>query len=517
MVLGQVLARALRFFPEHTATVCGEHKQTYAELQQRVDALAVGLKNLGVEQGDRVGILLLNYHRYVETILACFEIGAVIVPLNTRLAAEEFCFIVNDAECKVMVVDELLTPVIDSVRSRLETVKGFIAPSRDGYLDYEEMVRPSSAKPDKAKPEENDVAGLFYTSGTTGIPKGVMLTNRNIWMNAMQSIIALDIRPHEMNLHTAPMFHLADFPIVLTSVLSGGAQTFLKKFEPRAFMEIVQQEKVTAVLLVPTMINYIVNHPHVPKYDLSSLKRIFYGASPIPAELLKRAMSTIPDCAFVQGYGQTESSPLLTVLSSVDHITDAADPRSRRLTSCGRSIVGVEVEVFDENDRSVKPGEVGEIVARGPNVMLGYWKRPEETAKALRNGWLRTGDLGTIDADNFIYLVDRNKDMIVTGGENVYSTEVENAIYSHPAIKEVAVIGVPDPKWGESVKAVVALKDGHTLDANALIEHCEAKLAGYKVPKSIDFIDELPKSGTGKILKKVLRDEYWKGHERRVN
>jgi long-chain acyl-CoA synthetase len=247
------------------------------------------------------------------------------------------------------------------------------------------------------------------------------------------------------------------------------------------------------------------------------LKRIFYGASPIPAELLKRAMTTIPGCAFVQGYGQTESSPLLTVLSFVDHVTDSTDPRSRRLTSCGRPIVGVEVEVFDENDRPVKPGEVGEIVARGPNVMLGYWKRPEETAKALRNGWLRTGDLGTIDEDNFIYLVDRNKDMIVTGGENVYSTEVENAIYSHPSIREAAVIGVPDPKWGEAVKAVVALKSGHSLDSKALIEHCESKLAGYKVPKSIDFIDDLPKSGTGKILKKVLRDEYWKGHDRRVN
>jgi len=517
MTLSQILDRAVRFFPGHTATICGEHTLTYAQLQKRVDALAAGLKKLGVQQGDRVGILLFNCHRYIETILACFEIGAVIVPLNTRLAAEEFCFIINDSECKALIVDDLLASVVDSIKERLETVTAFIAPSQDGYLSYEEIATSDCEKPERARPDENDVAGLFYTSGTTGIPKGVMLTNRNIWMNAVQSIIALDIRPHEVNLHTAPMFHLADFPIILTSVLSGGAQTFLKKFEPKAFLQIVEREKVTAVLLVPTMINYIVNHPDVSKYDLSSLKRIFYGASPIPADLLKRAMNTIPGCAFVQGYGQTESSPLLTVLSFSDHVTDTDDPRCRRLRSCGRSIIGVEVEVFDENDCSVKPGEVGEIVARGPNVMLGYWKRPEETAKALRNGWLRTGDLGTIDEDNFIYLVDRNKDMIVTGGENVYSTEVENAIYSHPAVREAAVIGVPDPKWGEAVKAVVSLKDGHKLDAKELIAHCDAKLADYKVPKSIDFIDDLPKSGTGKILKKVLRDEYWKGHDRRVN
>ena len=516
MVLTQVLDRAVRFFPNYTATICGEHRQTFSELRTRVDRLAASLQSMGVAQGDRVGILLLNCHRYVESVLACFEIGAVIVPLNTRLAAEELCFIINDAECKVMIVDESLVSEIESVRPRLETVTAFIGPSHEGYLNYEEVIQSAKTTAKRAVPDENDVAALFYTSGTTGIPKGVMLSYRNIWMNALHSMIALEIRPHEINLHTAPMFHLADFPTILTSVMAGGAQTFLKKFDPTAFLQIVERERVTAVLLVPTMINYVVNHPEISKFDISSLKRIFYGGSPIPAELAKKSISTIPGCAFIQGYGQSESSPLLSVLTFTDHITDPADPRSKRLTSCGRAVIGVEVEVFDENDQPVKPGEIGEIVARGPNVMLGYWKRPDDTAKTLRNGWLHTGDLGMVDEDNFIYLVDRNKDMIVTGGENVYSTEVENALYTHPAVREAAVIGVPDPKWGEAVKAVVSIKSGHTLESKELIAHCATKLAAYKIPKSVDFIDELPKSGTGKILKKVLRDEYWKGHDRRV-
>jgi long-chain acyl-CoA synthetase len=275
---------------------------------------------------------------------------------------------------------------------------------------------------------------------------------------------------------------------------------------------------VTSTVLVPTMINFLINHPDIAKHDLSSLRRITYGASPMPVELLKRAMKVFPGVEFFQGYGQSESSPLLTTLMPEDHVTEGPEQITRRLASCGRPVIGVEVEVVDENDRRVKSGEVGEVVARGPNVMMGYWKRPEETAATLRGGWLRTGDMATIDEDGYIYLVDRKKDMIISGGENVYSTEVENVIYQHPAAREAAVIGVPDDKWGEAVKAIVTLKDGASLTESELIEFCASRLADYKVPKSVEIREgELPKSGAGKILKKELREPYWQGHNRRVN
>jgi long-chain acyl-CoA synthetase len=266
------------------------------------------------------------------------------------------------------------------------------------------------------------------------------------------------------------------------------------------------------------MINLLISHPDIGEHDLSSLRRITYGASPMPVELLKRAMKVFPGAEFFQGYGQSEASPLLTALMPEDHITEGAERITRRLASCGRPVIGVEVEVVDENDRPVKPGEVGEIVARGPNVMMGYWKRPEETATTLRGGWLRTGDMATIDEDGYIYLVDRKKDMIISGGENVYSTEVENVIYQHPAAHEAAVIGVPDEKWGEAVKAIVTLKEGASLTESELIEFCASKLADYKVPKSVEIREgELPKSATGKILKKELREPYWQGRNRRIN
>ncbi|HZS45762.1 MAG TPA: long-chain-fatty-acid--CoA ligase [Blastocatellia bacterium] len=517
MILSHVLERSARIYPNAIATICGEHSYTYSELKDRVHRLAKAFQQHGIRQGERVGMLQLNCHRFVEVVFACFEIGAVIVPMNTRLAADELSFIIKDSECGALVVDEMLTPLVDSIRPRLEATQLYISGGREGYVEYEELIASSTPTPEIAEPNENDIAGLFYTSGTTGIPKGVMLSHRNVWMNALHSIISLEIRPCETNLHVAPLFHVAGFPIILTAALSGGTHVFLKKFDPRAVLETIDRHQVTACLLVPTMINYVVNYPELSQFNLSSLKRIFYGASPIPSQLLKKAMEAMPECAFIQGYGQTESGPLLTVLQWSDHQSDGSETGNRRLTSCGRPILGVRVEVFNEQNQPVKPGEVGEIVGRGPNIMMGYWKRPDDSAFALRDGWLHTGDLATVDDEGYIYIVDRNKDMIVTGGENVYSTEVENVIYTHPAVREATVIGVPDSKWGEAVKAVVSLKSGRTLDEKELIAHCSARLAGYKVPKSVDFMDDLPKSGTGKILKKVLRDEYWKGQERKVN
>jgi long-chain acyl-CoA synthetase len=311
------------------------------------------------------------------------------------------------------------------------------------------------------------------------------------------------------------MFHLADGAAVFSNTARGATQVFIPRFDPRHVLETVEGERITGMVLVPTMINFLLQEPRIESCDLSSLRRINYGASPIAPDLLRRAIKTF-GCGFAQGYGLTEAAPLLTVLMPEDH--EVTDERSaRRLASCGKAVPGVEVRVVDGDGRDVTAGEVGEIIARGPNIMAGYWKRPADTEAALIDGWLYTGDLATVDEDGYIYLVDRKKDMIVTGGENVYSTEVEAAIYAHPSIKEAAVIPVPDPDWGEAVHACVTLREGKSLAPEELIEFCRDHLAAYKVPRSVEVIEgELPKGGTGKILKKQLRERYWSGQSRRI-
>jgi long-chain acyl-CoA synthetase len=519
MILHQALRRAARYFPAHTATICDSQRQTYRELGQRVQHLAGGFERLGLTAGERVAILMLNCHRFIETVFACFEAGAVVVPLNTRLAVDELAFIINDAECSAFITDEALQPLAATLKPRAQGIRAWVAvQAGEGFRDYEALIAQAAERQPAAALSEDEMAGLFYTSGTTGVPKGVMLSHRNLWMNAMHTLIVRPVEPEEIFLHVAPMFHLADFPAILNTTLTGGAHAILRKFDPPAVIETIARERVSTTMLVPTMINFIIGHPDIGRHDLSSLRRITYGASPMPVELLKRAMQTLPRCEFFQGYGQSEASPLLTVLPFEDHVTEGPERITRRLASCGRPVIGVEVEVFNEQDQPVKPGEVGEVVARGPNVMLGYWKRPEESARALRGGWLRTGDMALVDEDGYLYLVDRKKDMIITGGENVYSTEVENIVYTHPAVREAAVIGVPDETWGEAVKAIVTLQPEASLSESELIAHCAARLAGYKVPKSVEILaGELPKSGTGKILKKELRERYWRGYERRIN
>jgi long-chain acyl-CoA synthetase len=383
-------------------------------------------------------------------------------------------------------------------------------------LSYEKLISDSSAKPPDIEVQDSDLAGIFYTGGTTGLAKGVMLNHRNLLSNSHHMLINFPLIKDEVYCHAAPMFHLANGGAMYGNTTHGTKHTFLKAFDAKAAMEIIQKEKVTSVVMVPAMINFLLNHPDIAQYDLSSLKRIIYGASPMPVELLKKAMKVL-GCDFIQGYGMTEASPLLTVLYPEDHHTEGPEKLTGRLLSCGREIIGVEVRVVNEQGYNVKPGEVGEIIAKGPNIMQGYWKKEAETRAVLKNGWYYSGDMGTVDEENYIFLVDRKKDMIISGGENIYSTEVENALYTHPGVLEAAAIGVPDEKWGEAVKGVVVLKSGANVTAEELIQHCKGQIAAYKVPKSIEFISELPKSGAGKILKRDLREKYWKGHERRIS
>ncbi|MFN0112511.1 MAG: long-chain-fatty-acid--CoA ligase [Blastocatellia bacterium] len=521
MILNRVLRRAVRYFPNNTATIFNGQRQTYRELGRRVQALAAALSARGIQRNDHVAIYLLNSSQFLETVYACFEIGAVIVPLNTRLAADELVFIINDAECKAFITDNLLLPMAAGFKARLNGIEQFIAVGGgEGFTDYETLLAEhanSSFSSTEATSDE-ELAGLFYTSGTTGLPKGVMLSHRNLWMNALHTLATRAPEPNLNFLHAAPMFHLATFPAVINITVNGGTHTILQRFDLKAMMELIESAQVSSTVLVPTMVNFLIHHPDFNKHDLSSLHRVTYGAAPMPVELLNRAMAVLPNVEFSQGYGQTESSPLLTSLSHQDHITNGDERLLRRLASCGRPVAGVEIEIQKDDGTFALAGEVGEVIARGPNVMMGYWKRPEETAATLRDGWLHTGDMGMADEDGYIYLVDRKKDMIISGGENVYSSEVENIVYQHPSVREAAVIGVPDDRWGEAVTAIVTLKPNTALTETELTEFCAARLADYKVPKRVEIReDELPKSGTGKIMKKELREPYWQGRNRRVN
>lgn len=357
---------------------------------------------------------------------------------------------------------------------------------------------------------------LCYTGGTTGLPKGVMLSQRNVVANAQHIQMTFAFEEPDVWLHAAPMFHLADAWACYSVTAAGGAHAFLPAFAPEAFLQVVRDARVTATILVPTMINFVVNHPTVRDYDLSSLRALLFGASPMPTDRILAAREIFGPI-LAQAYGMTETAPLLTA-QRIEWLDYDTPEGIERLASCGRQVQGVAVRVVDENDVPVPPGGTGEIVARGPNVMLGYWNRAEETAAVLRDGWMHTGDVARIDEQGFIYIVDRSKDMIVSGGENVYTTETEGALYQHAAVLEAAVFGIPDERWGEAVHAAVVLREGATATETELVEHCHALIAGYKCPKSVEFHDTpLPKSGAGKILKTNLRAPWWEGYERGVN
>jgi long-chain acyl-CoA synthetase len=512
------LKRSIASNPAKTAIVCGSTHLSFEEVGQRVNRLSSALGQLGIRRGDRVAVLSLNCHRFLELYYAVPQMGASIVPVNFRIPPHEVKYILDHSESRAIAVDQSLANLINEIRPHLETVRHFILMSddeRDGYVNYDELLSQGEADFQAPELDDEELLGLFYTSGTTAEPKGVMLTHKNMLSNVKHSESVYEYQPDEIYLHAAPMFHLADGAAVFSNTARGSTQVFIPRFEPRLVLDTLARERITTVLLVPTMINFLLQAPDVDSYDLSSLRRITYGASPIAPDLLRRAMKAF-GCSFGQGYGLTEASPLLTVLKPEDHlVTD--EKSQRRLASCGKPVPGVDVRVVDFDGRDVSAGEVGEIIARGPNIMLGYWKREEDTANTIIDGWLHTGDLATIDEDGYIYLVDRKKDMIVTGGENVFSTEVEAVLYAHPSVKEAAVIPIPDPDWGEAVHACITLRDGKTVAPDELIEFCRLRLANYKVPRSVEIIEgELPKGGTGKILKKQLRERYWQGRARHI-
>jgi long-chain acyl-CoA synthetase len=495
MIYVHSLGRAARYFPERTAFAANGTRSTFRELHDRVGRIAAALTKHGFKAGDRLAILLPNEPDYIELVYACARLGVIVVPLNTRLSVKEIDRILDDANPHGLIRHSSLPFPTVEVSWQL-------------VLDQEPLDIQDDAAPAPIYDPEA-VLALIYTSGTTGRPKGVEITHANILENVYHTNFWFPLEEGAVHLHAAPIFHIADFPFMFAAPAFGACQVTIPKFNPQSFCETVARERITHTVLVPTMINMLTQSPELQKYDLTTLRHLGYGGSPMAPELVHRTRQVLPKVKLVQVYGLSEAG-FLTGLEDDEHTED-------KLTSCGRPCMGIDVRVVDPTGKEVETGQTGELVARGANIMRGYWKNPDETKGAFRNGFFRTGDVGYQDANGYFYILDRLKDMIVTGGENVYSGEVEAVIYTHPAVREVAVFGIPDPKWGEIVKACVVLKPGKTLTAEELIAYCRRSLANFKVPRSIEFSEtELPKSGSGKILKRVLRDAAWARQERAI-
>jgi long-chain acyl-CoA synthetase len=499
--LAAPLRRAVATARHRTAVVCGEHTETYVELADRVARLGSVLTRLGLRPGDRVGVLGANCHRYLELYLGLPIHGLVIVPLNVRHTAAERTYALRDAGARVLFADRPLEGLDPDLRV-IDTAREY-----DGLLADAAPTAPAR------EPAEHDLAGIFYTGGTTGAAKGVMLTHGNLVANAFHFMACWPFTPETRWLVVAPMFHAAGTIGALATIWAGGTQVMCPAFTPDGVLDLVERHGVTATLVVPTMMDALAAEQTARPRRVSTLRWLSHGSSPAAVELLRRTHAAFPDAEMLHIYGLTETSPIVTLLPGEQHLLDTPQARS-----CGRAAIGVEVVVVDPADRTpLPPGVVGEVLIRGANVTAGYWNKPTETAAALRDGWFGSGDLGLLDDGGHLFLVDRAKDMIVTGGENVYSAEVENALFAHPSVVEVAVFGVPHERFGEAVHAVVVLRSPPAdPDAFAaeLVAHCRETIAGYKVPRTIETRTEpLPKSGAGKILKRELRAVFWSERE----
>ena len=518
MYLTQGLHRAMQQHPDRTAVCFGERRRSFRELGERVARLAAGLQSLGMATGDRVAMLAMNSDRYLEYQLGVPWGGGVLNPCNVRWSVAEIVYSLKDSGSTVLIVDAAFKAMVEPIRREAPGIEqvvyagdGEVPPGMHGY----ESLLERNAPAEDAFREGDDLLGIFYTGGTTGFPKGVMLSHANLFASGM-SLLGEGISPRgSVYLHAAPMFHLADFGISIPQYLAGNAHAIIPAFKPDAVLESIERDRVTDVLLVPTMIQMLVDHPAMKAgHDIRSLKRVIYGASSISEAVLDRAMAALPGVEFYQAYGMTELSPVATINPAWYHTAEGR--KAGKLRSGGRASFGTEVRIVDELGAEVPIGTVGEVAVRGPNVMLGYWNKPEQTAAALRNGWMHTGDGAYMDADGFIFVVDRLKDMIKSGGENVFSAEVENALAQHAAVASCAVIGVPSDEWGEAVHAVVVAKPGLDVTAEELIDHCKSLIAGYKCPRTVEMRDALPISGAGKILKTVLRKPFWEGRDTQI-
>jgi fatty-acyl-CoA synthase len=508
-------------YPQKTAVVCGNERFSYAQFADRVSRLAGGLRKAGVQPGDRVAFLSMNCHRLLEAYYGVIEAGGVLLPLNIRLSPGELAYIVNDAGARVLFLQSHFLPLVESFRSKLSTVEAFY--SLDGVVErewlsagnYEGLISGALGhRTDIMQVDENSLAELFYTSGTSAEPKGVMLTHRNIYLHALNASMALHADNDSVELHTIPLFHANGWGVAHFLTLLGGKHVMMQRFDPPEIFRLIEAERVHYCSLVPSMATALVNCPERAKYDLSSLKRVSIGGAASSPTLVREVEEKL-GCTCFSGYGLTETSPVLSISPMKSGVCWDEERRFIGQAMTGYAIPGTEIRVVDGDDQDVaRDGcAIGEIIARSDGVMSGYWRQPEATAQALCGGWFHTGDMATWNEDGYILIVDRKKDIIVSGGENISSLEVEKTMLSHPAVMEVAVVPVPNAKWGEVPKALVVLKPDMQASESELVEHCRARLAHYKCPHSVEFMESLPKTGTGKVLKRDLRKKYWQGRE----
>ena len=513
-----IIYRNALLYPNQEAFVYGDTRITFSEFNARVNKLIHALHDMGVKKGDVLGILSWSCLGFVEVYGAAMKGGFIASPFNPRLQASELEYIINYSEANTLFVGPELVEVANSLRSRLPKIKNFICleGSAPNMMAYDDLLTSSSGQEPDVQVEEDDAVGIIYTSGTTGVPRGALYTHRRFMEDTKILVIDMGLQPGDKRVQITPLFHIAGNTHFRSSLYTAGCNIILKFFDAAATLKIIQNERATHMDFVPTHLVAMLNLPDLKKYDISSIKCLWYGASPMPLEVLKRGMKVFGPI-IAQGYGQSESGPAISHLSKEDHnVLDRPEKEQRKLMSAGRPDIGVQVRIVDDDSNDVEPGVVGEITVRSKQVMVEYWHKPQETQANVVNGWLHTGDMGYYDDEGYIYIVDRKKDMIISGGENVYPREVEEILYLHPSVLEVAVIGVPDPYWVERVHAVVTTKKGASATAEELIAFCKKHIAGYKAPKSVEFVDSLPKNPAGKILKRELREKYWANQKRGV-
>ncbi len=524
LLLNDFLRRAAKLYPNKEAIIDGDRRFTYREYQERCNQLGHALLALGIEKGDRVCILSPNSHYFLESYYGVTQIGAILVPLNYRLVAADHEYIINHAGVKAVLVDYEYTRVIDQIRPNLKTVEHWIVAdprpghaTPAGWTDWDELTgaQPTTPTP-HVDQDENDVTSINYTSGTTARPKGVMLTHRNVYINAYNFIAHLRIRHEDRELWTLPMFHANGWggPFALTAM--GATHVVLRAVAGADIYRLIQDEKITFACMAPAVLSTILNFPDKADYAITTRPRFTVAGAPPPAAFIQRLEQEL-GWEFIQIYGLTETAPILTVSGPDFHNPDGTDYTRR--ARAGVEAIGVDIQVLDDDGNPVPKDNktIGEVCARSNVVLKGYWEQPEETAKAIYGGYFHSGDLAVWDEYGNINIVDRKKDVIISGGENISSPEIEDALYKHPAVLECAVIGVPSEKWGETPKALIVLREGATATEEEIIAFTREHLAHFKCPTSVDFVESLPRTATGKLQKFVIREQYWKGVERRVN
>lgn len=517
---------AASLYGGNVAVVCGDSRFTYREFSRRCDQFSSALLRLAIKAGDRIAFLSFNCHRLLEAYYAVPQIGAILLPLNVRLSAEELAVILADAAPRLLFFDPEFAGIVATLLESSRAVQHAISlsePAPGWAFGQTYDVLMSSAgpySPDWTTLDENSVAELFYTSGTTARPKGVCLTHRNLYLHALYVSVAQRISESDVGTYAVPLFHVNSWGTPHTLTLSGARHVILRRFDPAALLELIERERISRLHMVPAMAIALINHASFGHHDLSSVKEVMLGGAPANIALIREMEKKFSGAVVAGGYGLTETSPVATIAYLKDRLKSGAErERLQRQATAGHVIAGVEARVVAADGSDVPPDgkTAGELLIRGDTVMVGYWNQREETSRALAGGWLHTGDLATIDEEGYILIVDRLKDMVLTGGENVATAEIERVIYQHPTVLECAVIAVPDDRWGEVPKALVTLRPGAAATEATILAHCREHLAAFKVPKSVEFRDSLPKGGTGKILKRMLREPYWAGHERHVH